>query len=160
MTLFEVVLALGILLVAMAALGHKELRVATEAAHVMNSCKHDNKYIEALIAEGKKRVAAGEWKAPYDFPFRDVCFGGFFGTDKKAPTELCDKNYKFLLSITNNKKVPANMRARALDWIVYQRRDRKSYNLLKKYKSHKVKEIATVAKKGMEMLERSYLKKR
>lgn len=135
-------------------LGHATLKLAAQAGHLMVRCKADGKYIEALLAEGKKRVKAGQWKMPFDFPYRDICFGGFLGRDKKPAQPLCDKTYAFLKSVTDNKKVDANMRARALDWIVYQRRDQKSYDLLKKYKKHKVKEIAKVAADGMKMLKR------
>jgi hypothetical protein len=137
-----------------------ELKVASAAAWVMISCKLAGaEYIDALLAEGKKRVDAGQWKRPYDFPFRNVCFGGFMGNAQKPDEKVCNKTYAFLKSVADNGKVPANMRARALDWIYYQRRDKKTYDLMKKYKNHKVKEIATVAKNAMKALKDRIKKK-
>jgi hypothetical protein len=97
-------------------LGDKKLKVAANAAHLMVKCKLVDKgaYIDAMLAEGKKRVAAGEWKKPFIWAFRDVCFGGMIGTVKKPAEATCQKTYDFLETVANNDKVGGWLRGFAL----------------------------------------------
>jgi len=140
----------------------KDLGVAGSAARNMVRCKHlhDGKYIKTMLAEGKRRVQAGEWKKPFVWAYRDICFGGFFGTDKPAPGGLCDQNYAFLEWVANQKNVEPWYRGFALDMIYYQRRDSTTYALLKKYKNSPVPEIRKTVAEDMKSLQEHYLKKK
>ena len=138
-------------------LSHKDLGVAARAVRILVTCK--GKYVEALLKEGKKRVKAGEWKKPFVMPYRDICFKGFLGRSKIPPEKTCKKVYKFLEWVANQKNVEPFYRGWALSMIYYQRRDKKTYRLLKKYRNHKVKEIREAVKKDMASLKKTYLKK-
>lgn len=139
-------------------LSEKDLHVAGEAAKVLCQCK--GKYVEDLLKEGKKRVKAGEWKKPFVWAYRDICFKGFFGRSKIPPEKICNKVYKFLEWVAKQKNVEPFYRGWALGMIYYQRRNKKTYRLLRKYRNHKVKEIRESARKNMKSLKTHYLKKK
>ena len=137
-------------------LSNEHLPTAAEAAHILARCKGE--YVEKMLKEGKKRVKGGQWKDQFVFPYRDICFKGFLGKDKIPPEETCKKVYKFLEWVANQESVEPRYRGMALSMIYYQRRDKKTHRLLRKYRRHKVKEIKEAALKSMESLENSYLK--
>lgn len=139
-------------------LADADLEVAANGAHVLARCK--GAYVDDLLAEGKKRVLAGQWKKPFLWAYRDICFKGFFGNEAIPGEDVCQKVYDFLASVAKSEKVGAWERGFALDMIYYQRRDQKTYDFLKKWAKHKVPEIAKAAKDAMTSLEKSYLKKK
>lgn len=137
-------------------LSNEHLSTAAEAARILARCKGE--YVEKMLEEGKKRVKAGQWKEQFVFPYRDICFKGFLGRDKIPPEETCNKVYKFLEWVAKQENVEPRYRGMALSMIYYQRRDKKTHKLLRKYRRHKVKEIREAALNSMESLENSYLK--
>ena len=82
------------------------------------------------------------------------------GNAKKPPAETCQKTYDFLEWVANQEKVEPWYRGFALSMIYYQRRNQVTYDLLKKYKDSKVKEIKEFVEKDMASLEKHYLKKK
>ncbi len=140
-------------------LSDENIQAATHAAGIVVRCKHEEGYVDKLLEEGRRRVKEGQWEGDYVFPYRDVCFRGFFGKDKIPPEETCEKVYNFLEWVANQNNVDPTMRGRALGMIYYQRRDAKTHKLLRKYRRHKVKEVQQAALEAMKSLEETYLKK-
>ncbi len=133
----------------------KDIAVATNIADIMVICRlqDDGKYIDLLLEEGKKRADAGEWKRPYTFAFRNICFGGMMGEADKPKPETCQKAYDFLESIANNPKVDNAGRGSALADIYYQRRDEVTLELMKKYENSDIEEIKKAATDAIKSIE-------
>jgi len=136
-------------------LGHEDLGVARRAGEVMVRCQGD--YIDALLAEGKRRVEAGQWTKPFIWPFRNVCFSGFMGSAKLPAARYCKKTYRFLEWVANHDEVTDWYRAFALAMISYQRRNQTTYELMKKYRSHPNQAVRREARKQMAWLKKHYL---
>jgi hypothetical protein len=151
-------------------LEHESPRVGAAAGHLMNKCKtHDVAYIGKLLAAGKKRIEKRPetWKNPVDFPFRNVCFGGFFGRakrpgkkNKKGVTDVCAKTYDFLVWTTAQKGVSDDMKKRAISWITYQERTKHALKWLRKLRKSRDKKVRAHAKKQIAYLKKHYLKKK
>jgi serine/threonine-protein kinase len=137
-------------------LGHEDLGVARRAGDVMVRCQGD--YIDALLAEGKRRVERGQWTKPFIWPFRNVCFSGFMGSAKLPAARYCKKTYRFLEWVANHEEVTDWYRAFALAMISYQRRNQTTYELMKKYRSHSNQAVRREARKQMAWLKKHYLK--
>jgi hypothetical protein len=141
---------------ARAFLGHEDLAVARRAGDVMVRCQGE--YIDALLAEGRRRVKRGQWTKPFIWPFRNVCFSGFMGSAKLPAARYCDKTYRFLEWVANHRQVTDWYRAFALAMITYQRRNQTSYDLMKRYRNHRNKAVRREARKQMAWLKKHYLK--
>lgn len=159
-----------------------DLAAASSAGQIVVRCKKlDPAYIEKLLAAGRKRITTKPetWKNPVDFPFRNPCFGGFFGGFRRAlkktaaavagkrPTpkkpgvpEICKKTYDFLVWVTKQKGVSDDMKARAVMWISYQERTKYALKWLRKLKRSRNKAVRKEAKKQIAWLKKSYLKKK
>lgn len=136
-------------------LGDDDAQTASEAGSTMVNCK--GKYIDSLLDEAKKRVAAGKYKNPFAMVMREPCFEMMSGvTQKAAQNEQCEKVYEFLEKTSNDKTVDDETRGLALWNIYYQRRDKKSLDLMRKYENSPVKPIAQRAKEAIKSLTETY----
>ena len=89
--------------------------------------------------------------------FREICFefiGGITGQAGANPQ--CKRNYAFLERVTNDESVKPEVRGRSLWNIYYQRRDKESLALMRKYEKHKNPEIAKRAKEAIQSLTTTY----
>lgn len=130
------------------------------AAGLMINCRlvDNGKYIDSLLAEGKKRVEAGTFKLPFAFAYRDVCFGGMMGEADKPSPETCKKTYDFLEWATNYEKLDPEMRGMALGFIYYQARNADTLKILKKYENSPVEPIKKRALESIKSLEERGIK--
>lgn len=126
---------------------------------VLLKCKDRAKYGPMILEEAKKRGKAGTFARPFTFAFRELCSRSFFGSKTKTDEETCKRSKKLLLIVTNDEKIKDFERAMALGSIAYQWRDEESLKLMKKYSKHKNKEIAKMATREVDMLEK-WLKKK
>lgn len=136
-------------------LGDGDARVATEAGYDMVNCK--GKYIDALLDEAEKRVAAGTLKAPFATVLRDPCFevpGGF--APRAGTPGQCDRLFALLEAAANEKKLDDETRANALFNIFHQRRDKKTLDVMRKYENSPVKAVAARAKEAIATLTTTY----
>ncbi len=128
---------------------------AAEAAYTAIKCKGE--YIDALQDEGEKRLKNKQFENPFAMTFREVCFefiGGITGQAGQNPQ--CKRNYAFLEKVTNDESVKADVRGMSLWNIYYQRRDKESLALMRKYEKSKVPEIAKRAKEAIDSLTTTY----
>lgn len=135
-------------------LGHADGDVAYEAGFTMAWC--GGEYVDALIAEGEKRLGAGGFDKPFSEAFREPCMQ-FISTQRSdAQNAQCEKVYAFLEKVANTDGVKPEVRGRALWNIYYQERTQATYDRLKKYKKHKEPEIQKSVADAMGSLEKSY----
>jgi len=147
----------------------KNFEVVELVGAIMVRCgKQDPKYIDTLLAAGKKRIQEHPetWKSPVDFPYRDPCFGGFFGGVRKgvakamgkdgkpAVPPVCVKVYDFLVWVAKQPKVADDMKVHAVDWITYQERTVRAIKWLKKLRRAKSKAVVAEVKKEMKKLKK------
>ena len=137
-------------------LADKDMKIVASAAHTMNNCQGE--YIDAFLDEAEKRLKNNEIKdSALLFPLREMCFSMMSGViDKAAMEKQCDRNYALLEKIANDEAVPGPARGTALGNIGYQRRDKKSLDLMRKYENHKTPEVQKAAKEYIKMLVESY----
>lgn len=129
------------------------------AGRVMLRCRGE--YINDLLAEGEKRNKENKFTRDYTMVYRDICFSMVKGLIDEAGVQAqCERNYKLLEDVTNNEETDSTARGLALFGIYYQRRDQKSYDLMKKYKDHKDEKVKKYANESMASLEKHYLKKK
>lgn len=114
-------------------------------------------YVDALLAEGRRRVLQGRWGKPFVWPFRNVCDSGY-SSGRVMTKARCDATIAFLLWVADSDKVTDSARAQALDMIVYQRRTQASYDLMRKYRNHRNSAVRTAARQKMDWLKKNYLK--
>jgi len=130
-------------------------QIFSNAGFNLIRCKGE--YIDKLLDEGEKRLKEDKFNRDYYFVFRDICFSMMAGAIKEPGVEAqCDRNYKFLESVAKNKKIDGEFRALALDAIYYQRRDKKTLDVLKKYANDKDAKIKEMVKKDIESLKTHY----
>lgn len=128
---------------------------AAEAAYTVIKCKGE--YIDALQDEGDKRVKNKQFENPFAMTFREICFefiGGISGQAGQNPQ--CKRNYAFLEKVANDESVKPEVRGMSLWNIYYQKRDKDTLALMRKYEKHKVPEIAKRAKEAIESLTTTY----
>ena len=143
---------------ALSYLGHEDPSVADVSGRLMVRCRGE--YIDKLLEEGEKRLAAGKFVPPFSQVFREPCFSMMKGViDEAAQAEQCEKVYAFLEKVANDEKVDSKVRGLALWNIYYQKRDQETYDLLGKYKDHEDEEIKKRVADARESLEKHYLKK-
>jgi hypothetical protein len=136
-------------------LGDEDEKVATEAGYTMINCK--GKYLDSLLAEANKRVAAGKYKNPFAMVMREPCFEFAGALTKKGATDAqCDAVYEFLEKTANDKTVDEETRGMALWNIYYQRRDKKTLDIMRKYENSPVKAISQRAKDAIKSLTETY----
>lgn len=136
-------------------LGHADLDVAAHAGYVMLNC--GGAHIEPLLAEAEKRLAAKQYKNPFAMVMREPCFEFITGVTGKAAREAqCEKVFTFLEKAANDKTVDDATRGLALWNIYYQRRDKKTLDLMRRYQNHQVKEIAKRANEAIKSLTETY----
>ncbi len=125
------------------------------AGQNMIRCKGE--YIDKLLDEGEKRLKEDKFNREYYFVFRDICFSMMGALTKEPGMEAqCDRNYKFLESVAKNKKIDGEFRGLALDAIYYQRRDKKTLDVLKKYANDKDPKVKEYVTKDIESLKTHY----
>jgi len=136
-------------------LGDATNSTAAEAAYTVIKCKGE--YIDALLDEGEKRVRNKQFDNPFAMTFREICFEFISGLSGQAGgSPQCKRNYAFLEKVTNDESVKAEVRGMSLWNIYYQRRDKESLALMRKYEKHKVPEIAKRAKEAITSLTTTY----
>ena len=131
--------------------GVKESAIFEQAGYVLQRC--GGEWIDKLLDFGEKQLKDHDrFDRRYYFVFRGLCFS-MMGEKPAANDAQCARNYKFLEKAANHKKLTGQNRAFALDAIPYQRRDKKSMKLMKKYKKSKVPELKKTAEKAIKMLD-------
>lgn len=120
-----------------------------QAGHTMTWC--GGEYIDALLDEGEARLAKHEFSREMSFVFRDICFTPM-GNKVAGSDEQCERNYKYLEDVTNDKEIDSQSRSLALFGIYYQRRDEETLKLAKKYTKSKDEEIKKRADEIVETL--------
>lgn len=136
-------------------LGDDDANVASAAGYVMVNCK--GKWIDSLLGEAKKRVEAGKYKNPFAMVMREPCFEFISGVSGKAgASPQCEAVFEFLEKTANDKRVDDETRGMALWNIYYQRRDKKTLDLMRKYEKSPVKAIADRAKEAIKSLTETY----
>jgi hypothetical protein len=136
-------------------LDNASLPIAAEAGYDAIKCKGE--YVDALQDEGDKRLKNKQFDEPFAMVFREICFefiGGITGQAGANPQ--CKRNYAFLERVTNDESVKPEVRGRSLWNIYYQRRDKESLALMRKYEKHKNPEIAKRAKEAIQSLTTTY----
>lgn len=130
-------------------------KVAESAGQDMVYCRGE--YIDALVAEAEKRLAAGQFKNPFAMVMREPCFQ-FAGalTPSAADVAQCDRVYAFLEKAANDPKVDDQTRGLALFNIYYQRRDDKTLKLMRRYEKNGNKEVAKRAQEAIKSLTETY----
>ncbi len=134
-------------------IGSEKLPVAVEAGHDMVFC--GGEYVNALLDEGEARLKAKKYTNELNFVFRDICFS-FAGEKPAGAAAQCERNFKFLEAVANDESVPDVARGLALWSIYYQRRDKTSLELMRRYEGHKNAEISKRAKEAIKSLEETY----
>lgn len=128
---------------------------AAEAAYTAIKCKGE--YIDALLDEGETRVKNKQFDNPFAMTFREICFEFIGGvTGQAGGNPQCKRNYAFLEKVTNDATVKPEVRGMSLWNIYYQRRDKESLALMRKYEKSKVPEIAKRAKEAIDSLTTTY----
>lgn len=136
-------------------LGHENLGVVTDASRVMVRC--GGEYVDKMLAEGEKRVEAGEFKRPYSQVFREPCANVLkLKKDDAEKVAQCDRVFAFLKEVADNEEVEPKVRAMSLWNIYYQRRDQKTLDLMREYANHEVPEIKEYADDAIESLTTTY----
>ncbi len=136
-------------------LGEAALPVAAEAGYDVIKCKGE--YVDALLDEGEKRLKNKQFDEPFAMVFREVCFEFISGVTGQAGRDpQCKRNYEFLEKVTNDESVKPEVRGRSLWNIYYQRRDKESLALMRKYEKHKNPEISKRAKEAIQSLTTTY----
>ncbi|MFO0742965.1 MAG: hypothetical protein U0270_44225 [Labilithrix sp.] len=133
-------------------LGSTDGETASAAGNTMVWCR--GAYIDALLAEAEKRLAAKQYKDPFAAVMREPCFD-FIG---KSPTDdaTCEKVYTFLEKASNDPGVDDATRGLALWNIYYQRRDAKTLAIMRKYEKSPNKEVAKRAGEAIKSLTETY----
>lgn len=133
-------------------LGSTDGETAAAAGNTMVWCR--GTYIEALVAEAEKRLAAKQYKDPFAAVMREPCFE-FIG---KTPNDdaTCEKVYTFLEKASNDPGVDDATRGLALWNIYYQRRDAKTLAIMRKYEKSPNKEVAKRAGEAIKSLTETY----
>lgn len=136
-------------------LGDADGKIAESAGQDMVYCRGE--YIDALVAEAEKRLAAGQFKNPFAMVMREPCFQ-FAGalTPSAADVAQCDRVYAFLEKAANDPKVDDQTRGLALFNIYYQRRDDKTLKLMRRYEKNANKEVAKRAQEAIKSLNETY----
>ncbi len=135
----------------------EESAIFEQAGYVLQRC--GGEWVDKLLDFGEKQLKEkNRFDRRYYFVFRNICFS-MMGEKSAGDDKQCKRNYKFLEKAANNKKLSSQNRAFALDAIPYQRRDKKSLKLMKKYAKNKDPEIKKTAQEAIKMLE-SYVKKK
>jgi hypothetical protein len=134
----------------------ENLTTANWAGWLMVSCKGE--YLDKLLADGQKRLAAGQFKQPYSQIFREPCFSfmPMPGAATAGEAEQCDRVYAFLEKVANDESVESSVRGLSLWNIYYQRRDQKSLDLMRQYETHADPEISKRAKDAIQSLTTTY----
>ena len=127
--------------------------VAAEAGRVMIKCK--SPYIEALLDEGEKRLAAKTLEEPFAGMLGQVCSSFAMGAEIET-NPLCKRNFVFLEKMVNDPSLKPDVRASALYNIFSQRRNKESLAVMRKYQRSKVPEIAKRAKDAIDQLATQY----
>lgn len=137
-------------------LGHENHEVGAKAGQVMiYPC--GGAYIDALLDEGDRRLGAKALARPWYFTFRNVCFSMARGlAEHQSTPQQCGRVYAFLQKVTDDESVTPEVRGLFFDAISYQRRDKASLDLCRKYQSSKVPEIKKSADGCVKMLTESY----
>lgn len=136
-------------------LGDPSLAIAAEAGYDAVKCKGE--YVDALQDEGDKRLANKQFDEPFAMVFREICFEFIGGvTGQAGANPQCKRNYVFLEKVTNDESVKSEVRGRSLWNIYYQRRDKESLALMRKYEKSKNPEISKRAKEAITSLTTSY----
>jgi hypothetical protein len=136
-------------------LGDARLDVAAESGLDLVRCK--GAYVDALLDEGEKRLAAKQFKPPFSGVFREVCFEFMKGVTGQAGREAqCKRNYAFLEKVANDATVESSVRGLALWNIYYQRRDQETLDLMRRYEKHSDPEVAKRAKEAITSLTTTY----
>ena len=137
-------------------LGNADHKIVAAASYVMNRCRGE--YIDAWLDEIEKRHKNGELKdRTLVSPMREMCFSMMSGViDKAAVEKQCDRNYALMEKLTNDETLPGAVRGNALSNIGYQRRDKTSLDLMRKYENNKEPEVQKTAKEYIKMLVESY----
>ncbi|HRG98371.1 MAG TPA: hypothetical protein PLR99_19100 [Polyangiaceae bacterium] len=136
-------------------LGDASLAIAAEAGYDAIKCKGE--YVDALQDEGDKRLKNKQFDEPFAMVFREVCFEFIGGvTGQAGANPQCKRNYAFLERVTNDESVKPEVRGRSLWNIYYQRRDKESLALMRKYEKHKNPEISKRAKEAIQSLTTTY----
>lgn len=135
-------------------LSHEDGNVAYEAGFTMAYC--GGKYVEALLAEGEKRLTSGTFDKPFASVFREPCaaFIKTKRTDQENAT--CEKVYTFLEKVGTDGRASSEVRGRALWNIYYQERTQATYDRLKKYAHDKDPEVKKQVEDAMKSLEKNY----
>jgi hypothetical protein len=136
-------------------LGDSSLNIAAEAGRDLVSCKGE--YVDALLDEGEKRLKAKQFDNPFSDVFREVCFEFWGKSGGNAERDAqCKRNYTFLEKVVNDETVKTDVRAWSLWNIYYQRRDKETLAIMRKYQNHKNPEIAKRAKEAITSLTTTY----
>lgn len=136
-------------------LGDERLPVAAEAGNDMVRCKGE--WVDALLDEGDKRLAAKQFKAPLSQVFREICFQMMKGvTGAAGQPAQCTRTFAFLEKVVNDASVESAVRGMALWNIYYQRRDQATLDLMRKYQRHPDPEIQKRAKEAIDSLTTTY----
>ena len=128
---------------------------AAEAGATAIKCK--DAYVDALQDEGERRLANKRFENPFARVFREICFelvAGAPGAVSDSPR--CKRNYAFLEKVANDESVTPEVRGMSLWNIYYQRRDKETLALMRRYENHKVFEVAKHAKEAIDALTTTY----
>lgn len=136
-------------------LGDASLPIAAEAGYDAVKCKGE--YVEALLDEGEKRLKNGQFDEPFAMVFREICAEFISNISGRAGRDAqCKRNYAFLEKVANDESVKDEVRGRALWNIYYQKRDKDTLALMRRYEKHKNKEIQKRAKEAIQSLTTTY----
>jgi hypothetical protein len=112
-------------------------------------------FIDALLSEGEKRLAADQFTQADFMLFRDLCFTPVQGLPEPGKEQQCQRNQRFLEQAVNQPKIDAASRGLALFAIYYQRRNAETMKIMQQYKQHPLREIRKVAQEAIESLKSS-----
>lgn len=118
-------------------LGHSSESVARDSVLTMGWC--GPRYIDALLAGGRRRLAAGTIKAVLN-SYGEVCPHHELEARTAEGKQACEKVYAFLEAIAADTRTAPETRAYALWYLFKQDPTQATYDRLKKYT--KVKELA------------------
>ncbi len=136
-------------------LGDERIPVAAAAAQDMVRCKGE--YIDALLDEGEKRLAAKAFKAPLSDAYREVCFEMMKNvTGQAGKSAQCTRTFAFLEKVANDASVESSVRGLALWNIYYQKRDQETLDLMRRYENHSDPEVSKRAKEAINSLTTVY----
>ncbi|MFO0734641.1 MAG: hypothetical protein U0270_02115 [Labilithrix sp.] len=136
-------------------LADADLEIAAKAGQDMIFCRDE--YIDALLAEAESRLKNKQYKDPFAMVMREPCFEFIkLVTPKAGAAKQCDAVYVFLEKAANDPTVDDATRGMALWNIYYQRRDKQTLDLMRKYENHPNKEISKRAKEAIASLTTTY----